>query len=64
MKIAGWVKPADDYSPDSKNTLFWWGKISEAIEIRESHPEVNRDGGYNIPTIFVELLSCDNNQVT
>ena len=31
-----------------------------AIEIR--HPEINRDGGYNIPAIFTELLSCDNHQ--
>ncbi|KAI0224013.1 hypothetical protein LSAT2_024945 [Lamellibrachia satsuma] len=39
---------------------LWWRKVSEAIEIRKRHLEINRDGSYNTPVIFIELLLYDN----
>ena len=34
-------------------------KIREAVEIRVWHPEMNRDTGYDLPPVFLPLLSCD-----
>ena len=36
-------------------------KVREAIEIKIGQPAMNRDQGYELPTIYDELLlSCDN----
>lgn len=44
---------------------FWWRKISKAIEIRERHPDINLDGSYNIPSIFMNCChEATNNKVT
>ena len=34
-------------------------KIREAVEIRVRRPEMNRDTGYDLPPVFLPLLSCD-----
>jgi len=34
-------------------------KISETIEMREGWAAIIRDTGYNLPVIFLALLSCD-----
>ena len=51
---------ARDATVLAREDNLWWRKISEAIEIRERHPEIKRDGGYSIPAIFMKLLLCDN----
>ncbi|KAK2185618.1 hypothetical protein NP493_229g00005 [Ridgeia piscesae] len=46
----------------ARENNFWRRKISEAFKIRERRPAINRDLRYNLPTTFMELLSCDNQQ--
>ena len=38
---------------------MWKRKIQEAVEIKTKAPTLNRDAGYDLPTIFDKLLSHD-----
>ena len=49
----------DNVKVIAREDNMWRRKIRESIEIRTRHPAINRDQGYELPTIYDKLLSCD-----
>ena len=58
MIATGHSFPDENIKVLTTEDSFWKRKIKEAIQIRRGRPELNRDQGYDLPAVYLQLLSC------
>ena len=58
MESTGHSFPDENIKVLTTEESFWKRKVKEAIQIRRGKPELNHDQGYDLPGVYLQLLSC------